>query len=61
VTADERAQLDRFGNKDGTFNLGDLLALLDRTGEKLAPSTAAALRGLPATPPSSAPAARRTP
>jgi len=40
---EERAQLDRFGNKDGTFNLGDLLALLDRTGEHLTAATTAAL------------------
>jgi hypothetical protein len=43
LTADERTQLDRFGNHDGTFNLGDLLALLDRTGEHLAPATMNAL------------------
>jgi hypothetical protein len=61
LSADERAQLDRFGNKDGTFNLGDLLALLDRTGEKLTPSAAAALMALPPTPPAVARPARRTP
>lgn len=37
LSLDERVQLDRFGNKDGTFNLGDLLALLDRTGENVSP------------------------
>ena len=36
-------QLDRFGNKDGVFNLGDLLALLDRTGERLTAATTVAL------------------
>jgi hypothetical protein len=40
---DQRAQLDRFGNKDGTFNLGDLLALLDRSGEKLSPAIVSAI------------------
>jgi hypothetical protein len=43
LAADELEQLDRFGNKDGTFNLGDLLALLNRTGERLTPATTAAL------------------
>jgi hypothetical protein len=43
LPADERAQLDRFGNKDGVLNLGDLLALLDRTGEHLTPAATAAL------------------
>jgi hypothetical protein len=43
LSADEQRELDRFGNKDGTFNLGDLLALLARTGERLSPSAAAAL------------------
>ena len=39
LPADELVQLDRFGNNDGTFNLGDLLALLDRTGERLTAQT----------------------
>jgi hypothetical protein len=43
LAADEREQLDRFGNKDGVFNLGDLLALLDRTGERLTAATTVAL------------------
>jgi hypothetical protein len=43
LTPDEEHQLDRFGNQDGTFNLGDLLALMARTGERLSPSTASAL------------------
>jgi hypothetical protein len=60
LPADERAQLDRFGNNDGTFNLGDLLALLDRTGEKLTPATAAAIKAL-AQPSASVAPARRTP
>ena len=44
LTVDERAQLDRFGNKDGTFNLGDFIALLDRTGERLTPDLDTLLR-----------------
>ena len=62
LAADELEQLDRFGNKDGKFNLGDLLALLDRTGERLTPATTAALmradRHATSTP---AAPARRTP
>jgi hypothetical protein len=43
ISADEQHQLDRFGNADGTFNLGDLLALVARTHERLSPSTLSAL------------------
>jgi len=39
----EANELDRFGNKDGAFNLGDLLALLTRTGERLSATTMSAL------------------
>jgi hypothetical protein len=39
----EANELDRFGNKDGAFNLGDLLALLTRTGERLSAPTMSAL------------------
>jgi hypothetical protein len=39
LSATEELELDRFGNKDGTFNLGDLLALLARTGERLPATT----------------------
>lgn len=42
LTGDEYRQLDRFGNNDGGFDLGDVLALLDRTGETLQPATVAA-------------------
>ena len=42
LSADERAQLDRLGNKNGTFDLGDLLAYLDRTKQSLTPTDAAA-------------------
>jgi hypothetical protein len=43
LAPDEQRELDRFGNKDGTFNLGDLLALLARTGERLPATTMTAL------------------
>jgi hypothetical protein len=43
ITADEQYQLDRFGNHDGVFDLGDLVALLGRTGERLSPATMSAL------------------
>ena len=43
ISADEQYQLDRFGNQDGTFNLGDLVAVLARTGERLSPVTVTAL------------------
>jgi hypothetical protein len=48
LTPEEQYQLDRFGNADGTFNLGDLLALIARTGEHLSPSTLSALMQSPA-------------
>jgi hypothetical protein len=43
LAADEIGELDRFGNKDGKLNIGDLLALLDRTGERLTTATTQAL------------------
>ena len=44
----EQYELDRFGNKDGTFNLVDVLALLSRTGERLSTATmTAVLRAQP--------------
>jgi large repetitive protein len=43
LSADEQRELDRFGNKDGVFNLGDLLALMSRTGERLSPATMSGL------------------
>jgi len=63
LPADEALELDRFGNKDGKLNLGDLLALLDRTGERLAPATTQALIGAerPVGGLTPAPATRRTP
>jgi hypothetical protein len=44
LAPDEQRELDRFGNKDATFDLGDLLALLARTGERLPATTGALLR-----------------
>ena len=37
LSSAEQRELDRFGNKDGTFNLGDLLALVTRTGNDSPP------------------------
>jgi hypothetical protein len=47
LSSAEQRELDRFGNKDGTFNLGDLLALLARTGERLSAATMNALLAVP--------------
>ena len=47
LSSAEQHELDRFGNKDGTFNLGDLLALLARTGEHLSAATMNALLAAP--------------
>lgn len=48
ISAAEQHELDRFGNTDNVFDLGDLLALLARTGERLSPSTMSALLAAPA-------------
>lgn len=32
LTSSQKLQLDRRGNRDGVYNLGDLLALFDRSG-----------------------------
>jgi hypothetical protein len=47
LSSAEQRELDRFGNTDGTFNLGDLLALLTRTGERLSAATMNALLAVP--------------
>jgi len=47
LSSAEQRELDRFGNKDGTFNLGDLLALLTRTGERLSGATMNELSTVP--------------
>ena len=46
LSADEQRELDRFGNNNGGFDLGDLLALMARRGERLSPATLAALSKL---------------
>lgn len=39
LSAATQGWLDRFGNANGSFDLGDLLAYLDRTGQKLSVSS----------------------
>jgi hypothetical protein len=48
LTDADRAVLDQLGNRDGQYNLGDLLALLDRTGQQLGSDVLARLLALPA-------------
>ncbi|HUQ80439.1 MAG TPA: hypothetical protein VM076_04855 [Gemmatimonadaceae bacterium] len=43
LPADQIKELDRFGNNDNAFNLGDLLALLDRNGETISAGVMARL------------------
>ncbi len=45
----DRELLDRTGNADGVFNLGDLLAHLDRTGQTLSSILSAQLMAAPST------------
>lgn len=45
LTAEQERQLDRFGNDDGSLDVGDLLALADRTGESIGASVQRALLG----------------
>ena len=47
LSSAEQRELDRYGNKDGTYNLGDLLALLARTGERVSAATMNALLAAP--------------
>jgi hypothetical protein len=61
LSAEERAQLDRLGNNNGSFDLGDLLAYLDRTKQKLTPTDAAAVMNTSQRPAAAAPKARRVP
>ena len=67
LSGEERGVLDQLGNGDGVYNLGDLLALLDRTGQRLGGDVLARLLALPAelsrplTAAPNAPAARRRP
>ena len=58
ITADEQRQLDRFGNTDDVFDLGDLLALLARTGERLPTATMSVLLAAQRVDPASRPARR---
>jgi hypothetical protein len=43
LSADQETELDKFGNNDKTFNLGDLIALLDRNNESISAATLARL------------------
>ena len=51
LTPNERDGLDRLGNRNGMFDLGDLLAYLDRTGQKLTSTDAGAAMAAPPAPP----------
>jgi hypothetical protein len=46
LSAADRTTLDQLGNRDGAYNLGDLLALLDRTGQRLGSDVLARLLAL---------------
>lgn len=60
LSPNDRAGLDRLGNQNGVFDLGDLLAYLDRTGQKLTAAEAAAVMAVPSAP-SAARMTRRIP
>ena len=47
LSPNDRAGLDRLGNQNGVYDLGDLLAYLDRTGQKLTATEAAAVMAAP--------------
>jgi hypothetical protein len=47
LTTEQRAALDAAGNGDGVFNLGDLLAHLDRTGQVISPAIMREIAGAP--------------
>jgi hypothetical protein len=51
LAPNEREALDRLGNRNGVYDLGDLLAYLDRTGQKLTSTDAAAAKAAPPAPP----------
>ena len=57
LSPNDRAGLDRLGNQNGVYDLGDLLAYLDRTGQTLTATEAAAVMAAPPAPS----AARATP
>jgi hypothetical protein len=50
LSAEVQHYLDSLGNKDGVFDLGDILALLDRTGQQLDARTLQAILAIPAKP-----------
>lgn len=60
LSPNDRAGLDRLGNQNGVYDLGDLLAYLDRTGQKLTATEAAAVMAAPPAA-SAARTARRVP
>jgi List-Bact-rpt repeat protein len=60
LSPNDRAGLDRLGNQNGVYDLGDLLAYLDRTGQKLTATEAAAVMATPLAP-SAARTTRRVP
>jgi len=60
LSPNDRAGLDRLGNQNGVYDLGDLLAYLDRTGQKLTATEAAAVMAAPLAP-SAARTTRRVP
>jgi len=60
LSPNDRAGLDRLGNQNGVYDLGDLLAYLDRTGQTLTATDAAAVMAAPPAPPA-ARATRRVP
>ena len=61
LAPNERKALDRLGNGNGVYDLGDLLAYLDRTGQKLSAADAARVMQTPRTPAGPAPTTRRVP
>ena len=60
LAPNERAALDRLGNRNGIYDLGDLLAYLDRTGQKLTATDAARVMKTPTTPQTPAASAATT-
>jgi hypothetical protein len=50
LSAEVQQYLDSLGNKDGVFDLGDILALLDRTGQQLDARTLQAILAIPPKP-----------
>ena len=61
LAPNEREALDRLGNRNGVYDLGDLLAYLDRTGQKLTATDAAQVMKTSQTPAAPAATTRRVP